>query len=570
MRSNHAITIIIACLLATTCLARPPKVIKMYPENGAVDVKPGLVKIRILFDQDMGRGSSLCGGGKNFPDIVGEPKWTSRRAFVFSARLEPGHDYTFGINSRSFKNFKSVSGEATEILVVKFRTASGNEGNSEIISQIIKNKSQVNGCPKVIKTIPQKGDRTVPPGPTKFTILFDQDMSTGGMSICNTQFKFPDIVGKPKWAGKRALVFNAKLEPNCEYGFSINCPTAKNFKSARGEPAEIYFVTFKTTDGKETPAKQTTTSLSENKAAVKNLREAIDHRYSYRSLKDVDWNGVFGKYNKSLLNAKSAEEFADTASTVLAHAKDKHIWLMVRGQRVSCYINPVTPNANLQLLPKLVPNFQKHNANVCTGKFPDGVGYIYIDSWNSQQRQDYDQLYIALNEFSDAPGLIIDVRGNGGGAEPLAQEFAGCFINKPKLYAKHVYKDAKSPNGFGSIHERILQPNKSCPQYRGKITVLTGPVVMSSCEAFVLMMKQVPNCKIVGETTRGSSGNPKPHDLGNGVTVYLPSWKALLPDGTCFESKGIRPDIQVKVRPDQITTKDPVIEAALKELKRSR
>ena len=91
---------------------------------------------------------------------------------------------------------------------------------------------------------------------------------------------------------------------------------------------------------------------------------------------------------------------------------------------------------------------------------------------------------------------------------------------------------------------------------------------LSSCEAFVLMMKQVPGCKIIGEPTQGSSGNPKPYDLGNGVTVYLPSWKAMLPDGTCFEGKGIRPDILVKARQEQITTEDPVIEAALKELRK--
>ncbi|MHC4385821.1 MAG: S41 family peptidase, partial [Planctomycetota bacterium] len=119
-------------------------------------------------------------------------------------------------------------------------------------------------------------------------------------------------------------------------------------------------------------------------------------------------------------------------------------------------------------------------------------------------------------------------------------------------------------------HEGILQPNKGYPQYKGKVVVLSGPVVMSSCEAFVLMTKQVPGCKIVGEPTQGSSGNPKPHDLGNGVTVYLPSWKAMLPDGTCFEGKGIRPDVLIKARPDQITTKDPVIEAALKELRKPR
>ena len=422
--------------------------------------------------------------------------------------------------------------------------------------------------PKVIKTIPQKGDKNVSPGPTKVRILFDQDMSHGGMSVCNTQFDFPEIVGEPKWSGKRAFVFNANLEPNRKYGFSINCPGAGNFKNVSGESAEIYFVFFKTSNGKETSTQtKTTTSRSENKAAIEKLQDAVFHHYSYLSLKDVNWLALFEEYNEQLLNAKNTKEFAETASTILAHAKDKHIRLMVGGQPVHCYINPVTPNANLPLLPKLVPNFQKHNVNICTGRFSDGIGYIYIDSWNGSQKQDYDQLYIALNEFSDAPGLIIDVRGNGGGAEPLAQEFAGCFIDESKLYAKHVTISPAEPNGFTEPHKRILQPNKLRPQYRGKIAVLTGPVVMSSCEAFVLMMKQVPGCKIIGEPTQGSSGNPKPHDLGNGVTVYLPSWKAMLPNGTCFEDKGIRPDILIKVKPNQITTEDPVIEAALKELR---
>ena len=447
MKLKSLVTTALICLLVIPCIARPPKVIRMIPENGAANVKPGPTKIRILFDQDMGKGYSLCGSGENYPEIIGEPKWASRRALVFSTNLKPNHDYRFGINSQSAQNFKSVRGEPAEVLVVQFRTAG---------------------------------------------------------------------------------------------------------------------------DGLESSGNSATVSKQDNQKAINELRKAIDNKYSYKDEKDVDWNELFEKYNDSLLNADNAEDFAKNAGLMLAHTKDKHIWLTVGEQHVSAYINPVTPNANLPLLPKLVPNFKKHNDNICTGKFPDGLGYIYIDSWSSNQKQDFDQLYVALKEFSKAPGLIIDVRGNGGGSDMIAQEFAGCFIDSPTIYAKYVYRDINSSDGFSKVHEGILQPNKGRPRYKGKVAVLSGPVVMSSCEAFVLMMKQVPNCKIIGEPTQGSSGNPKPHDLGNGVTVYLPSWKAMLPDGTCFEGKGIRPDVLIKARPDQITTKDPVIEAALKELRKPR
>jgi C-terminal processing protease CtpA/Prc len=81
------------------------------------------------------------------------------------------------------------------------------------------------------------------------------------------------------------------------------------------------------------------------------------------------------------------------------------------------------------------------------------------------------------------------------------------------------------------------------------------------------MMKQVPGCLLVGERSFGASGNPQPIALGNGVTVYLPCWKDLRLDGTCFEGEGIAPDIEVKTTMGDFAARDPVAEAALKMLR---
>jgi C-terminal processing protease CtpA/Prc len=91
-----------------------------------------------------------------------------------------------------------------------------------------------------------------------------------------------------------------------------------------------------------------------------------------------------------------------------------------------------------------------------------------------------------------------------------------------------------------------------------------GPVNVSSCEGFLLMMKQVPGCKLVGAASYGASGNPQPADLGNGVTVFLPSWRGMGPDGVCFEGKGLAPDVAVKAAPDALRSRDPVLAAGLK------
>lgn len=82
------------------------------------------------------------------------------------------------------------------------------------------------------------------------------------------------------------------------------------------------------------------------------------------------------------------------------------------------------------------------------------------------------------------------------------------------------------------------------------------------------MMKQVPGCRIVGARTAGASGNPQPHLLANGVTVLLPSWCDMSPDGSPLETHGIAPDIDVAAQPTDFASADPVLAAAIKALAR--
>jgi hypothetical protein len=422
--------------------------------------------------------------------------------------------------------------------------------------------------PKVVQMVPENGAQNVNPELKQIRVVFDQDMSSRGYSICGGGPKFPKIVGRPRWLNRRTLVVRVTLLPNREYQYSINCSSATNFRSVRGEPVEPYPVRFKTSSDKENaPAKKLT--AAENEDAVKRLRQAIDEKYSYRDIRSVDWDTLFRDKRDALRRAETPERFATIAGELLAGAKDKHIWLNVGEKRFSSYVKPVRPNVNFSKLKNLVPAWKKRSAAVYTGQFDDGIGYIYIGDWNRQHAEALEQAYVAIWEFHNAPSLIVDVRMNGGGSETLAQGFAGCFVDKPRVYAKHVYRAANEAGGFTRPRNRILQPNKRRPRYRGKVAVLMGPTNMSSCEAFLLMMKQVPGCKLIGATSQGSSGNPKATELGNGVTVYLPSWKAMRADGSYFEGEGIAPDIPVRTIQSRLSRQDPVLESALKLLRGS-
>ncbi len=262
-----------------------------------------------------------------------------------------------------------------------------------------------------------------------------------------------------------------------------NSATKTNFKNAKGTPATPLVVKFTTAAmGATAPVG---VPRETQITAIKQLRDAIEHHYSYRDVHIVDWPAAWSEFEPRLKNARSAREFAVIAGEMLATTQDPHVW------------------------------------------------------------------------------LIQDARVNSGGDETIAREFAGCFVRQRAMYARHVNLDSASPTGFTRPTDRWLEPTPNRPAYAGRVAVLMGPANMSSAEAFLLMMKQVPGCRLVGERSYGASGNPQPHVLANGVTVLLPSWQAMLPDGTVFEKRGIEPDVTVATSPAELARRDPVIEKAI-------
>ena len=118
---------IVSILLNTSLgIAAPPKVVKAVPDNGDVDVDPNLREIRITFDQPMGKGMSVVGGGESYPEVLGQPRWETARTIVVRVRLRPNHDYWLSVNSDRFQNFTNRSGEVAETYPIQFRTGAGN------------------------------------------------------------------------------------------------------------------------------------------------------------------------------------------------------------------------------------------------------------------------------------------------------------------------------------------------------------------------------------------------------------------------------------------------------------
>lgn len=304
-----------------------------------------------------------------------------------------------------------------------------------------------------------------------------------------------------------------------------------------------------------------------NTAAAAQLKDIVDYSYSYYRLHSLDWAGLFEEHSASLLWADSPYAFARAAALLLGHARDPHISLKVDGETFLSFAPDVVPNYNLETLRRAAAEWSHPSPCVYVGRFGDGIGYVMIGTWSADRVLELEPAFEALNNFSQGGGLVVDVRSNGGGSEDVAKHFAGCFVREPVVYARHKLRDPCASSGFSTPWDRVLAPTRGRPHYGAQTAVLMGQATRSSSEAFLLMMRRVRGCVLVGETSYGSSGNPQPYALCNGVTVMLPCWQALLLDGTCFEGRGIQPDVHVPTTPLELPREDPILYRALALLK---
>ncbi len=413
--------------------------------------------------------------------------------------------------------------------------------------------------PKVLSSVPANGDQAVSVALTNIVIEFDQDMNQGGFSVTGGGPSFPKVTGKPSWQSPRRFVMPVELMPGHGYQFGVNSPSARNFKNAAGESAEPVVFRFRTKGGVQPAA------AIDPAAAVETLRKTIGDHYSYRDRVVKDWDALFAASGPALKAARTPDAFAAEVARFLKPANDPHLTVRVGDQLIPTTDFKLLPNGDGQKLEKAVPAWRRVNTVLVTGRFEDGIGYLLIPTWQGADAE-FQAVHQALDSMKDARALILDMRFNSGGDERTAIRVAARFASRPKVFAKQRVRDPASPDGWTAVHERTLTPDPDPERrFKGRVAVLMGARCFSSNESFLLMMRAA-GARLIGGKSYGSSANPKPHDLGGGVALLVPSWEAQDADGRPFEGVGIAPDEHVAFDPK--APGDSVLAAALAWLRK--
>ena len=300
--------------------------------------------------------------------------------------------------------------------------------------------------------------------------------------------------------------------------------------------------------------------------AFDQLGEAFDEKYAMFVLRpEVNWAKLRAQYRPKAIASKSTDEFASVCADMLKNLRDLHVWLKVGDASVPVFNRPRSANANPKAGQNILGGLKKEG-RVAWTVTTNHVGFIAIYGWDNPNIPA--KCAAALEKMRDTRGLIVDVRLNGGGSEPLAEEFAARFLEKEFVYAYDQVRNGPNHVDLTEKRARTIAPGGPW-RYDRPVILLIGQKCMSSDESFIGMMTGDPQVTNMGDHTCGSSGNPEMVQLPLEMTVSVLQWIDYLPDGTTLDERGFQPQIPFKPSPGAFEgERDDLLTAALARLKR--
>ncbi|MBL8148284.1 MAG: peptidase S41 [Anaerolineae bacterium] len=204
-----------------------------------------------------------------------------------------------------------------------------------------------------------------------------------------------------------------------------------------------------------------------------------------------------------------------------------------------------------------------------------GYGYARITDFFDNTVltvQLWERLMQTLND-NGVPGLIIDMRQNGGGSGFLADQMAAYLFNESHVlgYGEQYdvdkgefYRDEERPDVFYLPQESL--------RYGGEVALLVGPNCVSACEYFSYAAALDGRSDVVGYySTAGGGGGVQQFAMPEGQFPQMPIGRSVTPDGeVIIEGVGVVPNVEVPVTlanlQNDLAGGDSVLDAAVAHL----
>ena len=292
------------------------------------------------------------------------------------------------------------------------------------------------------------------------------------------------------------------------------------------------------------------------------LWNAVNQKYVCFPNRDVNWDTVYTKYRGQVSDDMDDSQLFSVLCQMLGELNDGHVNLKTDMKEWSGYRIDLVTHVSRLLVSYYLGEDVKIAGGLRYNTIHNGlVGYIEYASFLDDISDD--QVYEALAYCKDCQGLILDLRGNRGGAYENVRTLLKFLPLEKELFKSLVrhndIRDDLKQNGM------LLKPTikDESKIWQKPLIVLIDNRSYSAASIFAASVKGCNKICIVGVKTSGGTSSQVYHELSNGWYFRIPTVKYISRSGIDYEN-GVPPDIEIQLDVERVKydSEDNIIEAA--------
>lgn len=186
----------------------------------------------------------------------------------------------------------------------------------------------------------------------------------------------------------------------------------------------------------------------------------------------------------------------------------------------------------------------------------EGIGYIRIMIFSGRTAKELKNALEELQE-QELAGLVVDLRGNGGGLFDAAIDVSSEFLNDGVVLYQ-VDKDGS---------EETYNASKGGKYTDAPLVLLVDGGTASASEIVSGSLQDRDRAILIGQKTYGKGSVQSVFDLSDGSSVHITSAKWLTPYRHLIDDQGLAPDFEVLITDeDRNQGRDSQLERAIEYL----
>lgn len=273
----------------------------------------------------------------------------------------------------------------------------------------------------------------------------------------------------------------------------------------------------------------------------------IDQRYCFLTYKEqqlgIKWADLHAKYSAKLNPKMSRVQLFEVLCQMLSELRDGHVNISTSldlGRNWS-WKEDYPENLDIELRKQYLGTDYHIGSGLKYTILPDNIAYVVYESFSNDIGDG--NLSDMLSYLRLCNGMILDIRGNGGGELSNAERLSRRFTNEKVLVGYVCHKTGTGHDDFSEPQTEYITPSNGI-RWQKPVVLLVNRSCYSAANTFVRNMNEMPLVTIIGDQTGGGSGLPFSSELPIG-------WSVRFSASPYYDARmkqiefGIEPDIYV-------------------------